>query len=191
MSPSSSLCPAACFWETVLTNGDICIANVKKLDLNKTLLNRSLPFNNPVGTQPLHDYTHETRVLLSLLLILLGLSIIIHCSILKLLKVKTMEWSQVETRAKTFTEINLEQREFSSAIHSPKEHRTVDVLNSYLVWMCFNESPGSTTNMVTEIFLHFLSASGRSISRRQRITWVWNYNTSIGGLNHESWWCWY
>ena len=151
-----------------MTNRDICIANVKKLDPNKTL-NRSLPFNNPVCTQPLHDYTHETWGL-SLLLILLGLSIIIHCSILKLLKVKTMEWSQVETRAKTFTEINLEQREFSSAIHSPKEHRTVDVLNSYLVWMCFNESPGSTTNMVTEIFLHFLSASGRSISRRQRIT---------------------
>ena len=26
--------------------------------------------------------------------------------------------------------------------------------------MCFNESPGSTTNMVTEVLLHFLAASG-------------------------------
>ena len=77
----------------------------------------------------------------------------------------------MDTRAKTFKRINREQREFSNTIHSVKEHRTVDVFNSYLVWMCFNESPGSTTNMVTEIFLHFLATSGTG-SRRQRITWV-------------------
>ena len=44
-------------------------------------------------------------------------------------------------------------------------------LNSYLVlvWMCFNESPGSTTSMVTEMFLHFLSTSSRDISRCWRV----------------------
>ena len=34
--------------------------------------------------------------------------------------------------------------------------------------MCFNESPGSTTNMVTEVLLHFLAASG---GQRQDKAW--------------------
>ena len=43
-------------------------------------------------------------------------------------------------------------------------------LNSYLVWMCFNESPGSSSSMVTEVFPHFLAASGGCVQDKD-CTW--------------------
>ena len=56
-------------------------------------------------------------------------------------------------------------------------------LNSYLVWMCFNESPGSSSSMVTEVFPHFLAASGGCVQDKD-CTWRVAAGVSILPCDH-------